>query len=318
MKILLTVVLTILWSGNLPGQVSYQRILNADDEPGNWLTYSRTYNSQRYSHLDQIRRDNVKNLELKWVFQAKSLENFEATPLVVDGIMYLTRPPNVVVALDATTGRVFWTYHHKVPKEVSVCCGLVNRGLAILDDLLFLGTLDARLQAIDAKTGSLVWDVKLADFRDGYAVTMAPLAIKDKVIVGMAGGEYGIRGFLEAYDARTGKRAWRFHTIPGPGEPGNETWEGDSWKTGGGSAWLTGSFDPELNLLYWGIGNPGPDWNGDVRKGDNLYSDSVVALNPDNGRLQWHFQFTPHDVWDYDAVQIPSWSTWNSAAGSAS
>jgi len=304
-KILWTVALAILWGGNLLGQVSYQRILNADDEPGNWLTYSRTYNSQRYSHLDQIRRDNVKNLELKWVFQAKSLENFEATPLVVDGVMYLTRPPNVVVALDARTGRVFWTYHHKVPKEVSVCCGLVNRGLAILDNLLFLGTLDARLQAIDAKTGSLVWDVKLADFRDGYAVTMAPLAVKDKVIVGMAGGEYGIRGFLEAYEAKTGKKAWRFHTIPGPGEPGNETWEGDSWKTGGGSAWLTGSFDPELNLLYWGIGNPGPDWNGDVRKGDNLYSDSVVALNPDNGRLQWHFQFTPHDLWDYDAVQIP-------------
>ena len=185
MKILLSLALVTLWTGDLLGQVSYQRILNADREPGNWLTYSRTYNSQRYSHLDQIRKANVKNLELKWVYQAKSLENFEATPLVVDGVMYLTRPPNVVVALDARTGRVFWTYHHKVPKEVSVCCGLVNRGLAILDDLLFLGTLDARLQAIDAKTGSLVWDVKLADFRDGYAVTMAPLAIKDKVIVGM-------------------------------------------------------------------------------------------------------------------------------------
>ena len=258
MKILLNLTLLVLWTGSLLGQVNYQRLLNADDEPGNWLTYSRTYNSQRYSHLNQIRKANVKNLELKWVFQAKSLENFEATPLVVDGVMYLTRPPNVVVALDARTGRVFWTYHHKVPKEVSVCCGRVNRGLAILDDLLFLGTLDAHLQAIDAKTGSLVWDVKLADFRDGYAVTMAPLVVKDKVIVGMAGGEYGIRGFLEAYEAKTGKRSWRFHTIPGPGEPGNETWEGDSWKTGGGVGLVDGLVRPGVEPALLGNRQPQP------------------------------------------------------------
>ena len=305
MKIFLILLLMVLASGSLSGQVTYQRLLEANKEPGNWLTYSGTYNSQRYSYLDQIKKENIKDLGLEWVFQAKSLENFEATPLVVDGVMYLTQPPNDVVAIDVKTGRVFWTYHYKVPKEVSVCCGRVNRGVAILDGRVYLGTLDAHLQAIDAKKGVLLWDVKLADFRDGYAITMAPLVVKDKVVVGMAGGEYGIRGFLEAYDAKTGKRAWRFNTIPGPGEVGNDTWAGESWKTGGGSAWLTGSFDPQLNLLYWGIGNPSPDWNGDVREGDNLYTDSVIALDPDNGQLKWHFQFTPHDLWDYDSVQIP-------------
>ena len=305
MKLGQVAVLLAAGNGILFGQVTYERLLLPDKEPGNWLTYSRTYHSQHYSPLDQITRENVKGLELKWVFQARSLEKFEATPLVVDGVMYLTQAPNDIVALDAKTGRAFWTYQHNVPKEVSVCCGLVNRGLAILDDRLYLGTLDARLQAIDAKRGALVWDVQVADFHGGYALTLAPLVVKDKVIVGTSGGEYGIRGFLDAYDARTGKRVWRFHTIPGPGEPGNETWEGDSWKTGGGSAWVTGSFDPELNLLYWGTGNPSPDWNGDVRKGDNLYTDSVIALNPDNGKLKWYFQFTPHDLWDYDSVQIP-------------
>ena len=305
MNLFLALTLLIAGPTALPAQVTYDRILQAEKEPGSWLTYSGTYRSHHYSTLDEIKHENVRNLELKWVFQARSLERFQATPLVVDGVMYLTHATNDVAALDPRTGRAFWTYHYNLPKDVSLCCGLVNRGLAMVGDLLFMGTVDAHLLALDAKTGKLVWDVTVADYRGGYALTLAPLVVKDKVIVGTAGGEYGIRGFVDAYEAKSGKRAWRFYTVPGPGEPGNETWEKDSWQKGSGSAWLTGSFDPELNLLYWGIGNPGPDWNGDVRKGDNLYTDSVVALDPDTGKLKWYFQFTPHDVWDFDAVQIP-------------
>ena len=175
-----------------------------------------------------------------------------------------------------------------------------------MGETLYWGTLDARLIAVDAKTGRKVWEtVVVEEYEKGYALTVAPLIIKDKVIVGTAGGEFGIRGYLSAYDAATGEEAWRFYTIPGPGEPGHETWENDAWKTGGGSIWLTGSYDPELNLTYWGVGNPSPDWNPDVRPGDNLYTDSVIALDPDTGKLKWHFQFTPHDEWDWDAVQIP-------------
>jgi alcohol dehydrogenase (cytochrome c) len=286
-------------------QVPYDRLLRAASEPGNWLTYSGTYFSQRYSALDQINAQNAKDLELKWVLQMDSLDKFQATPLVVDGVMYVVQPPNDVVAVDARTGREFWIYQHDVPTRVNVCCGRVNRGLAILDHTLYMGTVDARLIALDAKTGMVRWDVEVFDYTKGYAVTVAPLAVKDKIIIGVAGGEYGIRGFIDAYDAKTGARAWRFYTIPGPGEPGHETWENDAWKTGGGSIWLTGSYDPELNLTYWGIGNPAPDWNPEVRPGDNLYTDSVLALDPDSGTLKWHFQFTPHDEWDWDAVQIP-------------
>ena len=181
----------------------------------------------------------------------------------------------------------------------------MNRGLAILGDTLFMGTIDAHLIAIDAKNGKPLWNTTVAKAEAGYAITHAPLIVKDKVIVGMAGGEYGIRGFIAAYDAKTGKEAWRFYTIPGPGEPGHETWAGDSWKTGGASVWMTGSYDPDPNLTYWGIGNPGPDWNGDLRAGDNLYSDSVVALDADTGKLKWYYQFSPHDEFDYDSVQVP-------------
>jgi len=304
MKLFKVVVLGIAASALLPAQVTFERLLNAGKEPHNWLTYSGTYKSQRYSLLDQITRENASDLELKWVFQAGSLEKFEATPLVADGVMYVTEPPNNVVALDAATGRVFWKREHVLPR-VNVCCGRVNRGLAILGDTLYLGTIDGKLIALDARNGGVRWEVQVADHSGGYALMHAPLIVKDKVLIGTAGGEYGIRGYLDAYDAETGERAWRFYTVPGPGEPGHETWEGDSWKRGGGSVWLTGSYDPELDLMYWGIGNPSPDWNGDVREGDNLYTDSVVALDPDDGEMKWYFQFTPHDVWDWDAVQIP-------------
>jgi alcohol dehydrogenase (cytochrome c) len=286
-------------------QVSFERILNAAKEPQNWLTYSGGVQSQRHTGLTQITPDNAKNLEQQWVFQAHSLEHFEATPLVVDGVMYTVQAPNDIVALDAVSGRVYWIYPYIPSPAARPCCGMINRGLAILGDTLFMGTVDAHLIAVNAKSGRPIWDTKVANAEAGYALTHAPLIVKDKVIVGTAGGEYGIRGFIAAYDVKTGKQAWRFYTIPGPGEPGNQTWTGDAWKTGGGSVWVTGSYDPELNLTYWGVGNPGPDWNGDSRPGDNLYSDSVVALDPDTGKLKWYYQFSPHDEFDYDSVQVP-------------
>jgi alcohol dehydrogenase (cytochrome c) len=289
-------------TGGLP--VTYERLLKAREEPANWLTYSGDYRSHHYSTLNQITAENVHGLRAKWIYQMHK-QKVESTPIVVDGVMYVTRPPSDVIALDAQTGRALWTYEHRLPGRVYVCCGEVNRGVAVLGDTLFLTTLDAKLIALDARAGRVLWQKELADPSLNYTATGAPLAIKDKVIVGIAGGEGGIRGFLDTYDARTGERVWRFWTIPAPGEPGAETWEGESWRFGGGSTWLTGSFDPELNLVYWGTGNPGPDYNGDVRPGDNLYSCSLLALDPDTGRLKWHFQLTPHDTRDWDATQVP-------------
>ena len=285
-------------------QITPERLARAADEPHNWLTYSGGYFSQRYSLLRQIDPSNVKNLELKWILPNQVFGAWQSTPLVVDGIMYVTQRPNDVLAVDAKTGRVFWLYRHTVSSDARVCCGSNNRGVAILGDTLFMGTLDAKLVAIDAKTGRALWTVPVGDPKLGYSLTMAPLVVKDKVLVGVGGGEYGIRGFIDAYDAKSGKRIWRFYTVPGPGEPGHETWKNDAWKTGGGSIWLTPSYDPALNLTYWGVGNPGPDWNPDQRPGDNLYTDSVVALDADTGALKWHFQFTPNDAYDYDSVQI--------------
>lgn len=285
--------------------VPYERLLKADDEPGNWLMYSGNYRSYRYSRLDQITAANARRLRVKWMYQLRTTHKVETTPLVVDGVMYLTGPPNDVIALDTETGRGLWTYRHKIPSQTYACCGQVNRGLAILGDRLFMTTVDGKLLALDAKSGRLLWQTELVDYKQGYAATVAPLVVKDKVIVGIAGGEYGIRGFIDAYYASTGERAWRFYTIPGPGEPNFGTWAGDSWKTGGASVWVTGAYDPELNLTYWGIGNPGPDWNGDDRAGDNLYSDCLLALDVDTGKLKWYFQFTPHDVHDWDASEVP-------------
>ncbi len=298
--------LLMLTAWSLSGQsVPYERMLQAAKEPQNWLMYNGTYASQHYSGLSQINAANVKKLGLEWVYQARSLEKFETTPIVADGVMYLTEAPNTVAAVDPVTGRPYWIYEHRLPVLTTVCCGKINRGVAISGDTLYLGTLDAKLVALDAKTGKKKWETVVVDYTGGYALTHAPLVIRDKVIVGTAGGEYGIRGFLAAYDTKTGKEVWRFKIIPEPGEKGNETWGGDSWQRGGGSIWLTGSYDPELNLTYWGTGNPGPDWNPAARPGDNLYTDSVVALDADTGKLKWHFQFTPHDEWDWDAAQVP-------------
>jgi alcohol dehydrogenase (cytochrome c) len=302
-RVLHVLALLILLARIAGAQVTSDRLLRAADEPQNWLTYSGTYASQRHSSLRQVDPGNVKNLELKWVLPNQVFGAWQATPLVVDGIMYVTQRPNDVLAVDARTGRVFWQYRHEVSPDARVCCGANNRGLAMLGTTLFMGTLDGHLVAIDATGGRPLWNVAVGNPALGYSLTMAPLVVKDKVLVGVGGGEYGIRGFIAAYDARSGKELWRFYTVPGPGERGHETWTGDTWKTGGGSVWLTPSYDPALNLTYWGIGNPGPDWNADLRPGDNLFTDSVVALDPDTGTLKWHFQFTPNDTYDYDAVQ---------------
>jgi len=303
---LLMLVGGFFYSVEVSGDVDYERMRSAPlSEPQNWLTYNGGYSSQRHSLLDQINIENVKNLELKWVVQNQVYGAWQSNPLVVDGIMYVTQRPNDVMAVDAITGRVFWMFKHTPHPDTQVCCGANNRGVAVLGDKVFMGTLDGRLIALDRVTGKPVWNVEVGDVKLAYSVTMAPLAVKDKVIVGVGGGEYGIRGYIVAYDAKTGKEAWKFYTIPGPGEPGHETWEGDDWEHGGAPAWITGSVDPELNLTYWGIGNPGPDWNAKQRPGDNLYSDSVVALDLDTGKLKWHFQFTPNDAYDYDSVQVP-------------
>jgi alcohol dehydrogenase (cytochrome c) len=305
MKKLLWIASAVLISAASYAQVTYQRLLKAGAEPHNWLTYSGSYKSWRYSALDQINRQNVANLKLAWVSQMATTHRIETTPLVVDGIMYVSGPQSDVVALDASTGRPFWHYRKSLPSKVNVCCDVVNRGVAVLDDRVFIGTVDAHLVALNAKTGSVLWDTTVADYRRGYSITGAPLVVKNMVITGISGGEYGIRGFLDAYDTKTGKRCWRFNTIPGPGEKGHETWSGDSWERGGAPTWVTGSYDPELNLIIWGTGNPSPDWNADVRLGDNLYSDSAIALDADTGTLKWHFQFIPHDANDWDATQVP-------------
>jgi alcohol dehydrogenase (cytochrome c) len=276
------------------------------------LTYSGNLNGQRHSGLTQITPQNATNLVLKWVFQTRSLDKNEVTPLVVDGVMYTVQSPNDVIALDAVTGKTIWQYSHRPADGTrNPCCGNLTRGVAIHGDKLFLAALDARMIAIDAKTGKELWNVTVADAKQQYAMTVAPLVIKDKVISGVAGGEHGVRGFLAAYDVNTGKELWRFNTVPGPGEPGYETWLGkdgkpnDSYLHGGAPIWVTGTYDSETNLTLWGTGNAGPDYNGDNRLGDNLYASSVIAVDADTGKLKWHYQFSPHDEFDWDSTQIP-------------
>lgn len=286
--------------------VTAGRLRTARSEPQNWLTYSGDYDGKRYSTLDQINPSNAHRLSLEWMLQTDATDGFFSTSPIVNGqVMYVTEPPGTVHAVEAATGQRLWRYDRSVPPDVPLCCGQVNRGVAVAGETVLWGTLDARLIALDAKSGKKLWDAILASPEDGFSITSAPLVVKDLAIIGVAGGEYGIRGFLDAYDINTGERVWRFYTIPGEGEPGNDTWAGNSWKTGGAPTWLSGSFDPEANLLYWGIGNPGPLYQGDHRLGDNLYSNSVIALDVDTGELRWHFQFTPHDEHDWDANQIP-------------
>ncbi|HIE94491.1 MAG TPA: hypothetical protein EYQ83_17115 [Acidobacteria bacterium] len=292
---LIALMLVSLLPTGAAAQVTFERLLNADEEPENWLTYSGSYSSNRHTKLDQITPDNVEDLELSWVFQAGSLEAFQATPLVVDGIMYLTEPVNNVVALDAKRGSVFWKFEYTPSADARPCCGAVNRGLAILDDTLFLATLDGNLIALDAVAGKPLWQTTVADPTEGYALTLAPLVIKDKVMVGVAGGEYGIRGYIDAYDAKTGELAWRFYTIPGPGEPGHETWENDAWKTSGSAnVWAAMSADEELGYVYLPVSTPSHDFYGGERPGDNLFGESLVCVKAETGERVWHYQLIHH------------------------
>ena len=285
--------------------VRYEDIRDAQQFRDRWLTYSGSYDGRRFSSNIQITPTNVAGLRLRWMRQYTISESWiETSPLVVGTVMFVTVPPNRVEALDAKTGALIWAYDRKLPEHLQLCCGYMNRGLAVLGNTLFFGTLDAHLVALDMKTGQVSWDVEIADYKSGYSITGAPLTLKNLVITGVAGGEYGIRGFVEAREATTGKLVWKFDTIPQPGLAGSDTWQGDAWKNGGGPTWITGSFDPNTNLIYWPTGNPGPNFNGDVRTGDNLYTNSVVALNADDGTLRWHFQFSPHDVFDWDATEI--------------
>jgi len=284
-----------------PGGLSYDRIKNAQAETQNWLTYWGNYQGQHFSPLKQINSGNLGRLQAQWARQMPGSSVLETTPLVVDGTMYTSGPPGQVFALDAKTGLQIWKYERRQKIVNPYQTNPFNRGVAVMGNRVFVGTLDAAVVALDARTGRVLWETQVADTMQGYSITAAPLAIRGEVIVGIAGGEFGIRGFLDAYDVATGKLLWRFYTVPGPGEFGNDSWSGDSWKRGSGASWLTGSYDPELNLLYWGIGNPGPDMNGDTRPGDNLFTCSVVALEPGTGKLKWYYQFTPGDTHDWDA-----------------
>jgi alcohol dehydrogenase (cytochrome c) len=289
-------------AGDLTGP-SFARLAHAEHEPQNWLTYWGSYRSEHFSELKRINRRNVGQLQARWAVPMPGASPVEATPLVVDGVMYVSGPPGDVYALDARSGLQMWKFHREQERENPFQLNPYNRGVAVLGPRLFLATLDDHLIALDARSGRVLWEQRIADTMSGYTMTGAPLALDDKVIVGISGGEMGVRGFIDAYDARDGHQLWRFDTIPGPGQPGNETWSGDSWKTGGGATWLTGSYDARLHLLYWAVGNPGPDFDPVYRQGDNLYTCSVLALDPDMGRMVWHYQISPHDTHDWDSAE---------------
>jgi alcohol dehydrogenase (cytochrome c) len=302
------VVLWLSWSffvsAPAAGQVTYHDLLHP--QPRSWLTYSGDYTGQRHSALKQIHTENVAELAAQWIFPVPSASRLLVTPIVSNGVMYVT-DRNSVYALDARTGREVWRFGRPLRKDMvsgDAKAG-INRGVAILGNKIFFNTQDAHLLALHAQNGSLIWETEIADYRDHYGGTMAPLVVKNTVIVGTSGGDEGARGLLDAYDADTGARLWRFWTVPALGEPGSETWQGSAMEHGCGTTWLTGTFDPELNLLYWTTGNPCPDFYGGDRLGDNLYTDSVLALDVDTGKLKWYYQYTPHDTHDWDATQIP-------------
>jgi alcohol dehydrogenase (cytochrome c) len=271
----------------------------------NWTSYNGDYSGRRYSSLAEINSGNLAGLHAEWVFHARDSKRLEVTPLVVNGMMLVTAS-NDASALDARTGRVVW--HHAWPISeglIDDAAGHINRGVGVWHDRVYMETDNAHLLCLDVRSGNLIWDVPYADWNKNYGATSAPLVVKDKVLVGTSGGDDGVRGFVAAYDALTGKLAWRFWTIPGPGEFGSESWPGKLYLHGGGTTWMPGTYDPQLNTIYWGTSNPSPDFEGSVRPGDDLYTDCVLALDPDTGKLKWYFQFTPHDLFDYDAVETP-------------
>ena len=271
--------------------------------PGDdWLSYHGSYDSQRHSVLDQIKLSNVGSLVSKWVYHLPGAGGLQSVPIVVNGVMYVTQP-NEIYALDGRSGRLIWRYQHilaKAPDREGP-----NRGAAVFEDKVYVTTTDSFLIALNAADGNVLWQSKIAEASDGYHSPAAPLVAKGKVVVGVTYGDRGLNGFLDAFDAETGEHRWRFHSIPKPDEPGGDTWAGDSWQHAGGATWLTGSYDPTLDTLYWPTGNPYPDYGDLERPGDNLYTNCMLALNPADGSLKWYFQFTPHDLHDWDSTEPP-------------
>jgi alcohol dehydrogenase (cytochrome c) len=287
-------------------EVEMRRIVETDKTPGEWLTYAGNYTGHRHSLLPQLTKSNVRNLRLAWVAQLRQVDReLQVSPIVADGVMFVSESRDGVVALDAKTGEVIWTYRRPVPDALPGCCGTPNRGVAVLGRTVFVAASDSFLIALDANTGKQRWIVKVADYRGGYTMTGAPLALGDRVVVGVAGGELGIRGFLVAFDAAEGRQLWKFNTVPGPGEAGHNTWTGDAWKTGGAPTWTVGAYDAQQDVIFWGTGNPSPNFQASARPGDNLFTNSVIAIEAKTGRLKWYYQFTPADEHDWDSAQQP-------------
>jgi len=287
-----------------PNYVTPDMLLNADKDQQNWIHYGKDYSMTRYSGLSQINRDNVKSLKPAWNLSFGILEGQDSQAVAVNGTVYVTTSFNRVMAVNGMTGDIIWKYERELPGDVfpKLCCDVVNRGAAVYKNKVYLATLDAHIVALDNQTGAVVWDKKIGDYTYAETFTIMPLAVNNKIVFGTAGAEYGVRGWIAAIDADTGAPVWKTYTIPGPGEPGNDTWGGDSWKYGGGSAWITGSYDPDTNQLFWPVGNPGPDFDRHVRPGDNLFSNSALVLNADSGKIQAYFNYTPNDPYDYDGV----------------
>jgi alcohol dehydrogenase (cytochrome c) len=281
-----------------------QALRNDAKSTGDVLTYGMGYNNQRYSTLKQINTGNVKKLVPVWAYSLNNTQSHESQPIVHDGVMYVTTH-NATVAINPLTGKQIWKTDVELPQDVFkyACCGILNRGVAVYNGKVYRTTLDAHVVALDAKTGKQLWKSKAAEYTDGHAMTAAPLAVNGVVMTGIAGCEYGTRGFVDGWDANDGKKLWRLHTTAAPGEKGGDTWPGDTAQKGGAPTWLTGAYDPELDLVYWGTGNAGP-WNPQVRLGDNLYVCSVLAIRPKTGELVWHYQFSPNDPYDYDATEV--------------
>lgn len=287
-----------------PRYVTDDMLLNADKDSSNWLHYGKDYQTTRYSALKQVNKDNVKKLKPVWNLSFGVLEGQDSQAVVVNGVIYVTTSFNKVFAVEAATGKIIWKYERELPGDVfpKLCCDVVNRGVAVYKNKVYLATLDAHIVALDNATGKVVWDKKHGDYTYAETFTVMPMALRNKIIFGTAGAEYGVRGWIKAVNADTGELVWHTYTIPGPGEPGNETWAGESWKYGGGSAWITGSYDKENNTLYWPVGNPGPDFDRHVRLGDNLFTNSNLAMDPDTGKIKSYFNYTPNDPYDYDGV----------------
>lgn len=286
--------------GNGAGPVTDAMLKTPFAKADQWLHYLGDYAGTRHSPLRSLNPESVARLRVAWAFPTGTTGQFEASPVVYDGVMYVTSSYNRLFAFDPITGDLLWRYDHPRPDDLRLCCGPPNRGVAIAGNLVLMGTLDGKLLAFQRDTGEKAWEKEVGSYQDGFSLTAAPLIVDDLAIVGVAGGEYGVRGYVDAYDVTSGHLVWRRYTVPAEGEPGADSWAGNSNETGGAPAWSTGNYDPATDTLFWTTGNPSPDWNGDLREGDNLYSNSVLALDPKTGEPKWHFQFTPHDVWDFD------------------